>query len=149
MRRHEDWVRLQCLSHYFNMTSRCIAGVLPRGAGRHTLLLPLLRERVWDDDGVSRSKNSRTLTWFSGLWARLVILFNSLHTSGLVPQWLPNWLISFYGISTYLDLSYVERSGNCVHCSFMYFPTPPHEQDATQSQFLSGVLQVWIQFSFF
>ena len=29
-----------------------------------------------------------------------------------------------------------------------YLPTPPLEQDMTQGQFLSGVYQVWIQFSF-
>ena len=28
------------------------------------------------------------------------------------------------------------------------YPTPPHEQDVTQGQFLSGVEQVWIEFTF-
>ena len=30
----------------------------------------------------------------------------------------------------------------------MYLSTFPHKQDVTQGQFLSGVLQVWIEFSF-
>ena len=37
-----------------------------------------------------------------------------------------------------------DDNNNIIQIMRVYLP-PPHEQDATQGQFLSGILQVWVQ----
>ena len=52
---------------------------------------------------------------------------------------------SFVGLSLHCT-SHTPSMG--LQSGEFYFPTPLHEQDATQGPFLSNVQQVWIQFSF-